>query len=35
VRPVQAQRSITVASGVGACNGHVSATRLGEIATGF
>jgi hypothetical protein len=28
------QMSITVTSGVGACNGHVSMTRLGEIAIG-
>jgi hypothetical protein len=28
------QRSITVAGGVGACDGHVSVTRPGDIATG-
>jgi hypothetical protein len=27
--------SITVTSGVGACDGHVSVTRLGEIVNGF
>jgi hypothetical protein len=28
------QRSDTVAGGVGACDGHVSVTRPGKIATG-